>query len=252
MLAVSNYNSSDPTIDSFFSRLVPYDLYTIDEGNTNARVGHFHAGKLLSVEKLKDEDTVDLPRISSSVKRNREEYLFNSLWQESSPAAFCDMPVHYDKNQLGADRLYQAAFAYNLYREQRTLIVDAGTFITVDEVTSRGFMGGFIYPGLNVFLSSYDQGDLLPALSTTDYNNEMIKDNPSTTKEAIISACHNYIKQLVSSLQVKKYDRIILTGGAASFLVPLMKQDHLLFAPYFIHHSLYYLYSRLRNNEVAE
>ena len=68
-----------------------------------------------------------------------------NLHQHFTDSSFLDMPVHYEQT-LGDDRLFQA---YALYREFfgdqiRTLLIDAGTFTTIDLIDQRGFLGGYI------------------------------------------------------------------------------------------------------------
>ena len=54
------------------------------------------------------------------------------------------MPVHYQKS-LGEDRLALAYYAYKTLQSP-TMIIDGGTFLTIDFVNSDGFLGGYIAP----------------------------------------------------------------------------------------------------------
>ena len=54
---------------------------------------------------------------------------------------------------LGVDRMVLAAGAVLLYPNQNTLIIDAGTCVTYDFVTSKNeYLGGAISPGLRLTL----------------------------------------------------------------------------------------------------
>jgi len=55
----------------------------------------------------------------------------------------------YKRRQLGIDRLLAAAAAFRRHRRP-LIVIDAGTAMTIDHVTSRGeFAGGVILPGMD-------------------------------------------------------------------------------------------------------
>src|SRR5690606_20309628 len=57
-----------------------------------------------------------------------------------------DMPIHYTES-LGEDRLIAAFNTFKNHSQEKILVIDSGSFTTVDLVTKNGFMGGYILPG---------------------------------------------------------------------------------------------------------
>lgn len=191
-------------------------LITIDNGNTNPHVGLFLNNKLIKIIPLKDyspdkDDFILISDVGTPLPITPSFSLKNKRHTKDNPYFF-DMPVHYSET-LGDDRLY---WGYALYKkiqssQERILAIDAGTFITMDLITSEGFMGGYIYPGIKTFLSSYAKGNLLPNLSE-----EALIDCelPHSTEEAILGAADQYLLFLLDGM-IKKIQpcKIVLTGG---------------------------------------
>lgn len=226
-------------------------IITVDNGNTNPHVGIFQDGVLVGLMPLKDysplpEDfilasDVGKPlgfRPSFDLKKKRENKEFG--------LQFFDMPVHYAET-LGDDRLI---VAYSLFKQLRPaesiLIIDAGTLMTMDLVDRSGFAGGYIFPGVQTFLSSYQKGFLLPLMEMK--NNIEFKTLPHTTDEAILGAAEIYLDSVLESI-IKKTSpsKIVITGGSLELIknkilklnlskVPLETYPHL------IHSSLFLIY----------
>ena len=58
--------------------------------------------------------------------------------------------IDYDTPEtLGPDRIAAVAGAYNLYRDSEILIIDAGTAITFDFLSSNIYRGGNIFTRIN-------------------------------------------------------------------------------------------------------
>ena len=79
------------------------------------------------------------------------------------PLAFC-----YEKPEaLGADRIADALYARAAYEGQCAILIDSGTAITVDALSSeRGFLGGVIMAGIDAQLQSlHAQTHVLPLLA---------------------------------------------------------------------------------------
>jgi len=224
---------------NFFATRSMQSLTTVDLGNSHPHCAQFMQGKiahLYELEALSQLENIEDPVVISSVTKTLETG-FKTLWKDDS---FCSMKVHYNKNQLGVDRLYQAAFLYHAMPDLDLILIDAGTFITVDHINQAGFQGGHIYPGLQTFINSYSKGERLPSLDEEKILQEQ-KNLPRTTSDAISGAVYNYVSSLCDSLK-KQYPQktIILTGGSAKFF-----KDHLSKAQtidHLIHYALYFLY----------
>jgi len=98
------------------------------------------------------------------------------------------------------------------------LIIDAGSAITVDVVTSGAFEGGFIYPGLDAMLETYRR--ISPRL---DYslNFELDLDKmPQNSQDAI---SYGVLRTLYSEV-MRHNKQIYLTGGNAKVLSQLFPE----------------------------
>ncbi len=230
-------------------------IITIDRGNTNCKVGLFKEGRLkkvithdefMSDEKLQQSngayscvgEPIDFPKSLIRPLDYREE------------KSFLEMPVHYS-NTLGEDRLITA---YHIFKKEhpsrtafkRSLVVDAGTYLTVDCVSKIGFEGGFIFPGLQVYLNSYEWGAALPRLEESEIKEGAIE-LPENTESAITESAKVYLESIFDKMiELYSPSKIFLTGGNAkkvrAFLgdkIEVISDQNL------IHQALYTFYSEL-------
>lgn len=133
---------------------------------------------------------------------------------------FAGMPVHYAKT-LGEDRLIEA---YYCYKKQKTatLLIDAGTFVTMDVVTENGFMGGYIIPGTEAYFSTYEKGELLKDVPLTlNFKHEL----PQETAAAITESYSAFAAMAKSLILEHKIQKITLTGGLTSLWEGFFKQE---------------------------
>lgn len=219
-------------------------IITVDNGNTNPHVGIFENAKLTSVIPLKDyvqqqNDFVVASSVGKPLTLKLSFDLKTKRHTKSHPDFF-DMPVHYAES-LGDDRLISAYYIFKI-QTARTLLIDAGTFITLDIVSSQGFEGGFIFPGIKTFLSSYGKGAQLPVLSDEQLKNNQI---PHTTEEAILGAKEIYLSSILEGIIKKTMpEKILITGGAGHIIeeklkelnlkVPLESAHHLIHSALFL------------------
>jgi type III pantothenate kinase len=226
-------------------------LLTIDNGNTNPHVGIFHDDELAEVITLVElieniERYQDYKAVLSSVGKNLEHTQLDFL--EISPIKqnnlFLDMPFRYSET-IGDDRLFQAYFVFkNFIRNdlEKILLIDAGTFTTVDIIDTKGFQGGYIFPGVQTFLNSYSRGKLLPVYETKDINIEHKEDLPDNTQDAITMATKIFVKETLQSIVNQTSPAaIIITGGHLDLVHDLLKEKNkgpIIMDPNLIHFSL--------------
>lgn len=194
-------------------------LVTIDNGNSNPHVALFHGKDLQEVVPLalyqhNPEDYV----LICSVGKPLEIRPSFDLRTKRTKTHFFDMEVHYAET-LGDDRLMAGFYVYkNLAPKEKVLLIDAGTFLTCDLITHEGFMGGYIFPGINRFLRSYTQSAQLP-LITKDKLEKLAEDAPlpRTTEEAILHATTLFLTTTINEIIKKNApDKIVFTGGNAN------------------------------------
>ncbi len=268
------------------SRFYRYIL-TIDHGNTNPHAGLYqftdeHDWTFLEIFPLSSLDTKmaeytlnaeNTFALASVVGQQKK--LSNYLRKLSIPLfdlqglrtiqKFNEMPVFYSES-LGQDRLIQC---YDLYLEKKknrkkfkALLIDSGTFTTIDTVSEKGFLGGSIFPGTCSLLQTYSLGARLPLLGIDDLKDSLsskefdqifdLKALPHDTKTAILSSILSVQKLICShALETPGLTNVILTGGKASLFNRLIRglfeaQD---FSPMpeietkdnYIHHALFRL-----------
>lgn len=223
-------------------------LITIDNGNTNPNVAIHENGKVILHTLLENYQyqTGDFILISSVGKKlNLQASIQLSQFREDK--SFFDMPVQYSLS-LGEDRLVTGYFAYKSRKQNESvMVVDAGTFITCDLINDKGFSGGYIFPGIERFLSSYALSQQLPHLTTEQYRhsvNTKINDLPHSTEEAILLATRFYLYSTIGNL-IKEFtpDRIILTGGSADDIKKIFNSEvPFEMAPHLVHSALRLLF----------
>jgi len=120
---------------------------------------------------------------------------------------FVDMKNYYET--MGIDRVFACEAIEN------GVIIDAGSAITVDIVSSKIFQGGFIYPGVKAMSETYK--NISPVLDY-EFNYEIdLTKLPKNSQDAI---SYGFLKTLHSEVISHSKD-IILTGGDAHKLLKL-------------------------------
>lgn len=235
-------------------------LVTLDFGNSHPHAGLFQKNgqqwELIKVVPL-NELPIYLSQLGMSahnssvvlceVKSNEEEiarlqeqgFLVTRVKDYWRGAKFAGMPVQY-ANTLGEDRLIEAYYAFKKEKIS-TLIIDAGTFVTMDVVTEAGFQGGYIIPGTKSYYQTYEQGELLKSISLDLKFSQSIPQTTASAMAESYSAFAALAKKLISDHGLKK---IILTGGMASLWETFFVEDKATIPvemhPHFIHWSLQY------------
>jgi type III pantothenate kinase len=124
----------------------------------------------------------------------------------------------------GADRFVGIVAAHSLYPEQTCIVVDCGTAITVDTITSDGeHLGGLIFPGLNLSYQSLltDTKAIQASLESRDLSTGYFaKDTRSAVYSGCFYAAVGAIEGICRGIQQELTinPHIILTGGDADRL----------------------------------
>ncbi len=234
-------------------------LLTIDKGNTRSKYrlyktlsGHFDDFAQEGVQSLIDghklhQDNTDI--IYSNVGSELESIQnFSSIDASTflKEKFFLDMPLFYTQT-IGIDRIVQSYFLYkNLNLEQPVLLIDSGTYTTVDIISSHGFEGGLILPGIDITLKSYQYAHQLPVYSKDDFFQFLKLQEEDllghSTKEAILKGVYHLILSPIEKIQSKYQPQdIVLTGGCADFYSHILKKKTNLDL---IFRSLFYLYQK--------
>jgi type III pantothenate kinase len=233
--------------------------YTLDCGNTNCTLAKYQGSQPTLINPLDNNfDSNSLgesPIYSSSVTKIPEilkskKSNFISLNKYKTKNQFLSMPISYSET-LGEDRLFAAFSIFESFVSYNQLmnyiIIDAGTYLTVDLVNSSGLEGGHISPGINTQLKSFSTGHQLPLVTSCDFETYLNKGIfpcwPSNTMTAILETVRKQNLSFIETItkQVIKSE-IILTGGDASLLALLLSTSTTKLTvktlPYLVHSGL--------------
>ncbi len=217
----------------------------IDVGNTLVKLGVFDFGKLKQKKTcIKKDFLYTLAEISetnpaiqhvivSSVGNFTENQ--TSKLQQRYKVLFLDnhtkipfINKYGTPETLGVDRIALISAAAEKYADKNILVIDAGTCITYDFLSSKSeYLGGAISPGISLrYKSLHTFTEKLPLL---DANNPKVLIGNSTSASmhsGVINGVLYEIDGFIANYK-KNYDNltVILTGGDAHFLRDSIKND---------------------------
>lgn len=235
-------------------------LLTLDFGNTNPHAGFFIKAKdswsfiqSTPLERLQEtlrelgmtahNSSVVVSEVKSReqeiVKLQEQGFLLTRVKDYWRGQKFSGMPVHYAKT-LGEDRLIEAFYCYKKLKSP-TLLIDAGTFVTMDVISPQGFMGGYIIPGLKTYYDCFKKGELLKDINLSEsFSAEL----PQVTNEAM-SGSYAAFAALAKELVIQhKLENIMVTGGQMATWLGFFKDtlNHVVVEgnPHLIHLALHH------------
>lgn len=218
----------------------------LDLGNTYGKIAVFDHNKVVEAatyERITNREisyfhirygSLKGAIVSSVVNYSREiiDYLSNLFGtcielNHSTPIPLINK--YNTPDTLGYDRIASAVGAYTICPGKNVLVIDAGTAITYDVVTSKGeFLGGNISPGVEIRFKSLNKyTNRLPHL-------ERPADIPplvgGSTREAIQSGVvRGLLFEMDGFIDTigDKYPKlqVVLTGGDAKYFVGKLKNS---------------------------
>lgn len=136
--------------------------------------------------------------------------------------------LYASKATLGLDRLAVAVGASYLYPNANLLVIDSGTAITYELVTSRGeYLGGAISLGINMrfaALNHYTQR--LPKVGLTNSYQLVGTDTESSIQSGVLNGIVNEVIGYILESE-RKFPNLVtvLTGGDANFFETKLKNN---------------------------
>jgi len=121
---------------------------------------------------------------------------------------------------LGTDRMAAVAGAFNLYPGSEILVIDAGTAITFDFLSSDVYKGGNISPGLSMRFKALNKfTGKLPLVSITDNFTFPGQNTADAIIAGVITGVTYEINEYIRTFE-KKHTlfKIILTGGDSGYI----------------------------------
>ncbi len=138
---------------------------------------------------------------------------------------------HDDPAQIGVDRLAAAAAAHRATPAGRaTVVVDAGTALTVDAIAAEGtFLGGAIAPGLRLGLNALSAGtSFLPQVELAATTPLLGKNTTDGLRSGALHGSAALVEGLCARMAaaLDSPAAIFLTGGDAPLLQPHIAAVH--------------------------
>jgi type III pantothenate kinase len=217
----------------------------IDVGNTKVKLAIFSAHKrikkmtcshddfLKTIYEIKEKYPDIKHTILSSVGNLRDTDLtelkdnfFVLVLSASTKVPFEN--CYETPSSLGVDRIALVCASVNSYLNTNVLIIDAGTCITYDFVTSKNqYLGGAISPGIRLrYNALHNLTANLPLLDTKSPKNLIGNSTSESIHSGIINGILKELDGIVDEYQKKYQDlTVILTGGDAKFLSKQLKSS---------------------------
>ncbi|MCK5824371.1 MAG: type III pantothenate kinase [Ichthyobacteriaceae bacterium] len=237
----------------------------VDVGNTRVKLAVFNNNELV------DSCAVNYNVVIDAIKKYQNKYKINKAIV-SNVSAKIDGLEEYLKNNfstiilnsqtklpikinytnpetLGVDRRALAVAGNQLYPNGNCLVIDMGTCITYDFVTSDGeYLGGAISPGMRMrFKSMHEFTESLPLVDGNVPKRFVGKNTQESINNGVVLGISAEIDGYISGIQAEKGDvSVLITGGDASFFEKSLKNS--IFADSIL--LLYGLNIILRHNEV--
>jgi type III pantothenate kinase len=223
----------------------------LDLGNTNKKMAVLPAGKLRPEAFSGIDQTIEsFPEISlQAVQEFTRRYPYIEACIISSVIPFpasisawlrerfryiefdhnTALPVtnrYHSPGTLGKDRLAAAVAGASVYPRQHVLVINAGTAITYDIVTSGGeYIGGAISPGMQMrFRALHTFTKQLPLLTYTEIDFLTGTDTDKSVLSGVINGMTAEMEGMIAFYR-KEYPeiRIILSGGDLNYFVNRLK-----------------------------
>jgi type III pantothenate kinase len=132
-----------------------------------------------------------------------------------------------DPATMGADLVVDSVAAMNVYGCPN-IVIDMGTATTIAAIDKdKNYIGGIIYPGVNVSLGSLVQGTaLLPGISLSTPKNVIGRNTSDAMKSGIIYGEASRIDGMIERFEEEMGEKttVIATGGLAGVIVPHCKR----------------------------
>ncbi|HEX2396371.1 MAG TPA: type III pantothenate kinase [Bacteroidales bacterium] len=216
----------------------------VDIGNSQVKLAWFEQGRLIESIRTEEghwDDVITLIKgkssenaIISSVSQN-DDGIYSALKEMKVSVLLLDhktpLPLEITYNTpetLGHDRIAAAAGARYVCPFCNVLIIDMGTAITIDFISSEGkFMGGNISPGLQTRFRSLNEFTARLPLVTKDsafpaFGTDTRSAIAAGVQQGIIFELNGYISDFSKQYPACEF---IITGGDAGFFVSKLNRS---------------------------
>ena len=216
----------------------------IDIGNTLTKVSVVNGQEVLFFNRYERLQPSDIENVVAQLKPQKAIYSavgaipteaigmmkqlipYSLELTHSTPVPLLNL--YASKATLGLDRLAVAVGASYLYPNTNLLVIDSGTAITYELVTSRGeYLGGAISLGINMrfaALNHYTQR--LPKVVLTNSYQLVGTDTESSIQSGVLNGIVNEVIGYILESE-RKFPNLVtvLTGGDANFFETKLKNN---------------------------
>lgn len=210
----------------------------IDIGNSSLKVGVFEAQKLLRRQVFAHENElsewlrnlpIDKGIISSVGSIDQISTAFPLLQFGAENVQIPILNKYKTPQTLGKDRLAGAIGAHSLFLQNDCLVIDLGTCVTYDLVTSIGeYIGGAISPGLMMrFKALHHYTARLPFIEEPQSDATLIgNDTNSCIQSGVVNGLRFEIEKAIEQYRLRYPEmKVLLCGGDAQFFESIIKED---------------------------
>jgi type III pantothenate kinase len=214
--------------------------------------GNYEVHESIQINTLLDEgidylckygkpDEVYISTVADAAKVDALKLFIQNMWhvfpiQLNAQQHCCGLTSGYDDfTQLGVDRWFALQGAIGIYSVP-TIVIDAGTALTIDAVIDGQHQGGFIVPGVHTMRKSLaaNTADLseIDELIVQEQSNDSSQLLATNTSSAILAGtlymAGAFINQVVNDLNSKVQTRfkVIMTGGESAQLCSLLDFEY--------------------------
>jgi len=215
----------------------------IDIGNTRIKVAVFQQYKLVETEIISNDELIFTLKnkqkkfslknaIISSVGKIKSKDIkaLNTIQKVITLDHSIKVPFmnkYKTPKTLGVDRIALVSAAVHQFPKKNVLIIDAGSCITYDFVSSKKeYFGGAISPGINMRYKSLNYFTAnLPKLEIGEFSLTGINTNQSIHSGVLNGILHE-IDGVIAEYQDKSPNlTVVLTGGDTNFLAKKLKSS---------------------------
>jgi type III pantothenate kinase len=225
-------------------------VLTIDVGNTTTKMAVFSDNLCLHSKRINELNVAllkrwirqyDVKAISYSASGNDVEEIIEYIENFDNHiflSSLSPMPIeiaYKTPETLGKDRIAAVLGAYALFPKQHIVVIDLGTCITYEVLSSDGiYIGGNIAPGMQMRLQSmHDYTARLPLVEfelVTNWigqsTNDAIKNGAILGTQMEIESFIGRVKKFLGSDPQKLDDvQLILTGGDGAFMYNALEEN---------------------------
>jgi len=208
----------------------------VDIGNTSTKLAVYNGKEKLSqsrinelsYKELEDELTrYKIDKVIISTVKNLP-LIISELFLSNIPIvhlhtnkSHLPFKIYYDTPEtLGPDRIAAVAGAFSLYSALEVLVIDAGTALTFDFLSSGCYKGGNISPGISMRLKALNQfTDKLPLVSLSGNYTFPGRNTSDAIIAGVITGVTYEINEYIRTFENKLTDfKVLITGGDSELL----------------------------------